>query len=29
VFDALEAEYRDRTGVLHAGERELGLLLTA
>jgi HD-GYP domain-containing protein (c-di-GMP phosphodiesterase class II) len=29
VFAALEAEYRDRAGVLHASERELGLLLTA
>jgi hypothetical protein len=29
VFGALEAEYRDRAGILHASERELGLLLTA
>jgi HD-GYP domain-containing protein (c-di-GMP phosphodiesterase class II) len=29
VFDALEAEYRDRTGILHANEREPALLLTA
>jgi HD-GYP domain-containing protein (c-di-GMP phosphodiesterase class II) len=29
VCDALEAEFRDRAGILHARERELGLLLTA
>ena len=28
VFEALEAEYRDRSSVLHAHERELGLALT-
>jgi hypothetical protein len=29
VFGALEDEYRDRASVLHASEREVGLLLTA
>jgi HD-GYP domain-containing protein (c-di-GMP phosphodiesterase class II) len=29
VCDALEAEYRDRAGILHAHEREPGLRLTA